>query len=99
MQGDKWTNTKDCAHFLSTLKTYAYPKIGNLPVAEIQTSHVLAVLEPFWKSKPETADRVRRCIEWVLGWAAARGYRSGDNPARWRGHLAHVLLAPRNKPL
>jgi integrase len=95
---DKWTNTKHRAQFLSTLQDHAFLEIGNLPVAEIRTPHVLAVLEKdrFWWIKPETADRVRRRIEWVLNWADWRGYRSGKNPARWHGHLEHQL-PPRNK--
>ncbi len=89
----KWKNDKHAAQFLSTLKAYAFPKIGKLSVAAIDTGLVLKVLEPIWHEKTETANRVRGRIESVLDWATVRGYRTGDNPARWRGHLAEVLPA------
>jgi integrase len=69
------------------------PGIGDLPVGEIDTGLVLKILEPIWTSKTETAGRVRGRLESVLDWAAARGYRSGENPARWRGHLDKLLPA------
>jgi integrase len=68
-----------------------YPLVGDLPVDEIDTPHVVKVLEAIWKDKPETASRVRGRIERVLGWAQVRGFRSGDNPARWRGHLQELF--------
>ena len=67
--------------------------MGARPVAEVGTAHVLSVLEPIWKSKPETASRVRGRIEVILDAAKARGYREGENPARWRGHIAQILPA------
>jgi integrase len=76
---------------ITTLRTFAYPAIGDMNVAEIDTSDVLRAIEPIWISKTETASRVRGRIESVLGWATVRGYRSGDNPARWRGHLEEAL--------
>lgn len=88
-----WKNAKHRAQFLSTLETYAYPVIGKLSVAAIDTGLVLKVIEPIWKDKTETASRVRGRIESVLAWATVRQYRTGDNPARWRGHLAEVLAA------
>lgn len=88
-----WKNAKHRAQFLSTLKTYAFPKIGRLPVAGIDTGLVLKVIEPIWHDKTETANRVRGRIEAVLDWATVRGYRVGDNPARWRGHLSEALPA------
>ncbi|HLH98025.1 MAG TPA: integrase arm-type DNA-binding domain-containing protein [Xanthobacteraceae bacterium] len=86
-----WKNAKHRAQFLSTLETYAFPKIGRLSVAEIDTGLVLKVLEPIWHQKTETANRVRARIESVLDWATVRGYRTGDNPARWKGHLSETL--------
>lgn len=87
----KWKNAKHRAQFLSTLQTYSFPKIGKLPVAAIDTGLVLKCIEPIWQDKTETANRVRGRIENVLDWATVRGYRTGDNPARWRGHLENVL--------
>jgi integrase len=88
-----WHNSKHAAQWQSTLAAYAYPAFGSLPVASIDTALVLQVLEPIWSSKPETASRVRGRIERILDWAKARGYREGENPARWRGHLDHLLPA------
>jgi integrase len=89
----KWRNRKHRAQFLSTLKTYAFPKIGKLSVAAVDTGLVLKCIEPIWQDKTETANRVRGRIESVLDWATVRGYRTGDNPARWKGHLGEVLPA------
>ena len=89
----KWKNRKHAAQFLSTLSTYVFPTIGRLSVADIDTGLVLKCLEPIWSTKTETASRVRQRIEAVLGWATVRNYRQGDNPARWKGHLAEVLPA------
>lgn len=88
---DSWRNAKHKQQWENTLKTYAYPVIGDLPVAEVDTPHVLKVLEPIWREVPETASRLRGRIETVLDSAKARGYRQGENPARWRGHLAQIL--------
>ena len=90
---DGWRNPKHAAQWSSTLQQYAYPALGNLAVSEIEVAHVLRVLEPIWRRVPETASRVRGRVEAVLGYATVRGYRSGDNPARWRGHLATLLPA------
>lgn len=86
-----WRNVKHVAQWTATLETYAYPVFGDLPVADVDTGLVLRVLEPIWTQKPETASRVRGRIEAVLDWARVRGYRTGENPALWRGHLAHLL--------
>jgi integrase len=90
---DGWKNAKHAAQWSSTLETYAHPILGELAVDDIATAHIVRVLQPIWKSKPETASRVRGRIEKVLGWAAVRGFRSGDNPARWRGHLQELFAA------
>lgn len=90
---ESWRNPKHRQQWGNTLATYVYPIIGDLPVAEVETAHVLTILEPIWKGKAETASRVRGRIETVLDSAKARGYRQGENPARWRGHLAQVLPA------
>jgi integrase len=89
-----WRNAKHRGQWSSTLLTYAYPTIGDLPVSAIDTPVVLKCLEPIWKTKPETANRLRGRIESILNWAAVRGLRSENNPARWRGHLNKILPAP-----
>jgi integrase len=88
-----WKNRVHARQWTSTLKTYVYPKIGALSVAEIDTGLVLKCIEPIWATKTETASRVRGRIESILDWATVRRYRQGDNPARWGGHLEHVLPA------
>lgn len=93
-RSDEWRNAKHRQQWENTLATYASPVLGNLLVADIQREQVLAVLEPIWKTKTETASRLRGRIESVLDWASARGYRQGDNPARWRGHLDQLLAKP-----
>jgi integrase len=87
----KWTNAKHRSEWQGTLIKYAYPILGALPVAAIDTPLVLRVIKPLWERAPETASRVRGRIENVLGWATVHHYRAGDNPARWRGHLEHAL--------
>lgn len=88
-----WRNDKHRQQWKNTLATYVYPVIGELPVAEVGTAHVLKILEPIWKAKAETASRVRGRMETILDAAKARGYREGENPARWRGHIAQILPA------
>ena len=86
-----WKNAKHAEQWSNTLATYALPLIGELPMQSIDTGLVLKVLEPIWTTKTETASRVRGRIEAILDWAKARGYRDGENPARWKGHLANTL--------
>jgi integrase len=88
-----WRNAKHADQWKATLATYAEPVMGNLSVQAIDTALVLKTLESIWTTKPETAGRVRGRIEAVLDWAAAREYRQGENPARWRGHLDKLLPA------
>lgn len=92
--GDSWKNPKHKDQWISTLSTYAHPILGKLNVADIGQAHVLSVLSPIWKEKTETASRLRGRIESVLDWATVRDYRSGDNPARWKGRLDKLLPAP-----
>ena len=89
-----WRNEKHKYQWSATLATYAYPVIGTLPVQLVDTGLVLRVLEPIWASKPETASRLRQRIENILDLAKVRGYRDGENPARWRGHLDKLLPPP-----
>ncbi|HEX3663797.1 MAG TPA: integrase arm-type DNA-binding domain-containing protein [Rhizomicrobium sp.] len=86
-----WKNAKHAAQWTATLSTYAYPTIGGLPVAAVDVALVHKVLSPIWTTKPETASRVRGRIESILDWATTRGYRIGENPARWRGHLENLF--------
>ena len=90
----EWKNAKHGEQWRTTLATYADPVIGRLLVRDVQQAHILKILEPIWTSKTETASRLRGRIENVLDYAAARGYRKGDNPARWRGHLDKILATP-----
>ena len=89
-----WKNAKHRQQWENTLSTYAHPVMGRLAVKDIQLAHVLDVLRPIWKTKTETASRVRGRIENVLDWATVHGYREGENPARWKGNLDKVLPAP-----
>ena len=86
-----WRNGKHRDQWSSTLETYVNPIIGALPVQAIDTTLVMKAVEPIWNEKPETASRVRGRIEAILDWATARGFRAGENPARWRGHLDKLL--------
>jgi len=89
-----WKNDKHTQQWGNTLAQHAFPVMGKLLVRDVALSHVLAVLEPMWQTKTETASRLRGRIESVLDWATARKYRSGENPARWRGHLDKLLPRP-----
>jgi integrase len=88
-----WRNVKHAKQWTATLTAYATPVFGHLSVAVIDTGLVLKVLESIWPTKSETASRVRGRIEAILDWAKVRGYRIGENPARWRGHLDKLLPA------
>jgi integrase len=88
-----WRNAKHHQQWLNTLRSYCSPVFGNVPVQAVDVSFVMKVLDPIWSTKPETASRLRGRIEAILDWAKARGLRTGENPARWRGHLDHLLPA------
>jgi integrase len=88
----EFKNAKHAAQWIRTLETYVFPKIGRLPIAAVERPHVLAVLEPIWKTKTETATRVRQRIEAVLAYATVNHLRpEGVNPAAWLGNLQHAL--------
>jgi integrase len=101
----KWKNDKHRAQFLATMKAYVFPHLGSFPVSKIDKTLVLRVLEQklkdekgrvigtFWQERTETAQRVRQRVEAVLNFAGVRGWREGENPARWRGHLSFALLS------
>ncbi|MCJ1959890.1 tyrosine-type recombinase/integrase [Novosphingobium mangrovi (ex Hu et al. 2023)] len=87
----EWKSAKHELQWMATLKTYAFPKLGPLPVGTIDRGLVLDVLRPIWNTKNETASRLRGRIETILNWAKVNGYRDGDNPAAWKGNLEHSL--------
>jgi integrase len=88
-----WQNAKHRQQWQNTLASYVSPKFGSVPVGEVDVGMVMKAIEPLWKTKPETAGRVRGRIEAVLDWAKALGFRDGENPARWRGHMSNLLPA------
>ena len=90
-----WRDPKQERQWRQSLADYAFPVLGKLPVMAIDTALVMRAVEPIWVTKTETAGRVRSRIENILDWATSRGFRQGDNPARWRGHLENLLPAPR----
>ena len=90
-----WKGKKSHTQWTGSLTEYVYPIIGKLHVQDIQDAHIMKILEQIWVSKTETAVRVRGRIENILDWAAAMKYRTGLNPARWRGHLDKLLPAPK----
>ena len=87
----EWTSSIHARQWTATLATYVYPLIGDLPVSAVDSRMVMRVLEPHWATKRETMSRVCGRIEAILGWATTQQYREGENPARWRGHLANLL--------
>src|SRR5262249_10444523 len=99
-----WKNRKHVLQWKRTLEVYAFPFIGELPVATIDTHLVLQILQPIWTAKTETASRVRGRLERVLQYATTAGLRKGENPASWKGHLENLLpkpsqvVRPRNQP-
>lgn len=90
----EFRNPKHAKQWQTTLETYASPVLGSLPVDRIELGHVLQVLEPIWRDKTETASRLRGRIERVMDYATVSGYRSGENPARWKGNLDAILPGP-----
>ena len=92
-----WRNPKHVAQWENTIDTYAGPVIGQLAIKDVDTALVVRTLEPIWTKKPETASRLRGRIERILDWARVMGYRSGENPARWRGHLDKLLAGSLNR--
>jgi hypothetical protein len=89
-----WRNVKHQKQWTSTLKAYASPITGKIMVRDVDIELITQVIEPLWTTKTQTASRLRRRIESVLDWAKVRGYREGENPARWRGHFDKLLPKP-----
>lgn len=90
----EWKSPKSPQQWHNTLRDYVYPIIGHKPVRQIDLTAVLKCLQPVWETKTETASRVRGRVEAVLDWATVKGYRTGDNPARWKGNLDQLLGKP-----
>lgn len=88
-----WRNAKHAQQWRNTIETYAAPVIGKVAVRDIDVPMVKRIFEPIWTSKNETASRLRGRIESIIDWAITMGYRSSANPARWKGHLEHLLPA------
>ena len=86
-----WRNPQHTKQWHATLDRYVMPMIGKLPVGSVDVSMVIKIIEPLWRAKPEAASRLRGRIENILDYARVRGWRDGENPARWRGHLDHLL--------
>ena len=89
-----WRNAKHAQQWRNTIETYANPVIGKVALRDIDVAMVRRILEPIWTTKNETASRVRGRIESIIDWGITMGYRSAANPARWKGHLEHLLAQP-----
>jgi len=91
LKQQEWKNGKHQDQWINTLRTYAFPGIGNMPLGDIEPQHVTAILNPIWMTKKETARWVMQRINVIMRWAKAMGYRAGDNPAAWEGNLEFIL--------
>jgi len=90
----EWTNKKHAQQWINTLETYVFPKIGDYLPSEVDLSAIESVLQPIWTQKTETATRIRQRLEAILDWTIVHGYRSADNPARWKNNLERVFPSP-----
>src|SRR5262245_28941225 len=88
---DEWRSQQHAQEWPASLRKHVFPVLAKIPVAQIDTPAVMRALQPIWDSKRETASRLRGRIEAILDWATVSNYRTGDNPARWSGHLEHLL--------
>jgi integrase len=95
IKSPEWVNLKHIQQWSNTLETYAFPVIGELLVRDVDQPHIMQILEPIWNEKTETAVRLRGRLEKILDWATVSGYRTGLNPARWKGHLDTLLARPK----
>jgi integrase len=86
-----WKNEKHAQQWTNTLTQYAYPVIGKKPISDVQADDITRILAPIWQTKTETATRLRGRIESILDWSTVNGWRKGDNPARFRGHMEYLL--------
>jgi integrase len=87
----EWKNPIHAQQWPQSLRDYVFPVFGDAPVQAVDTTLVMKAIEPLWQTKTETANRVRSRVEQILDYAKSRGYRDGENPARWRGHVEHML--------
>jgi integrase len=94
---DEWRSQQHAQEWPRSLAKYVFPTLGSLPVTMIDTPLVVKALKPAWEKVPETAARLRGRVESILDWCTVSGFRSGDNPARWLGHLEYLLAAPRKR--
>ena len=94
MRSPEFKNEKHKKQWIGTLEAHAFPIIGDLPVGEITVQHLLQVLQPIWRQKTETANRLRQRIEVVMNWSRVQGFTHGENPARWKGNLKELLPSP-----
>ncbi len=94
MKEKEFRNPRQSAQWTSTLNIYAMPHIGKVPVRELNLAHIKSVLDPIWDAITPTANNIRGRIENILGWCAIHGYRSEENPARWKNYLDKVYAAP-----
>jgi integrase len=94
---DEWRSQQHAQEWPRSLTQHVFPTLGSLPVSTIDTALVVKALGNVWQSAPETGARLRGRIAAILDWATVSGYRTGDNPARWSGHLEHLLAAPRKR--
>jgi integrase len=92
--GPSWRSDQYRIQYGTQLEQHVYPVIGGMAVKDIDTPAVLRVLQPIWTTKASSAGRIRHRIEAVLDWAKVAGHRSGENPARWKAHLDHLLPSP-----
>jgi len=90
-----WRNPKHAQQWRNTMRDYAYPVIGSMPVRDIDPKAVLLVLNPIWTTKTETARRVQQRLNRILDWCTYKEYRYGENPARWKGGLVNALASPK----
>lgn len=86
-----WKSLKHCQQWQNSLANYAFPVIGQSSIGDIQADEILRILAPIWETKTETATRLRGRIESVIDWATVHGWRKGDNPARFKGHMEYLL--------
>lgn len=86
-----WRGARTANDWRQTMRDYAEPVIGAFDVADVETDHIVSILSPIWTTKHKTACNVRSRIENILDWAATRGSRSGLNPARYDGHIEHLI--------